>query len=111
MGLEGLVVANGIDEHEAGLVGIADVLRHGELEGEGAVLHAVATSIDGVGTFLEGEGHIERGVVATTGDGLFLVANGQGGQSFELGTISSSLSCPYQAKVMKTLETISNRMV
>ena len=33
------------------------------------------------------------------------------GQSFELGTISSSFSCPYQAKVMKTLETMSKRMV
>ena len=33
------------------------------------------------------------------------------GQSLELGTISSNLSCPYQAKVIKTLETMSKRMV
>jgi len=33
------------------------------------------------------------------------------GQSFEEGTISINLSCPYQAKVMKTLETMSNKMV
>ncbi len=33
------------------------------------------------------------------------------GQSFDEGTISSSFSCPYQAKVMKTLETMSKRMV
>ena len=33
------------------------------------------------------------------------------GQSFEEGTISKSLSWPYQANVMNTLETMSNRMV
>lgn len=33
------------------------------------------------------------------------------GQSFDEGTISINLSCPYQAKVMKTLETMSNNMV
>ena len=33
------------------------------------------------------------------------------GQSFDEGTISSSLSWPYHAKVIKMLETINKRMV
>ena len=33
------------------------------------------------------------------------------GQSFDEGTIWISFNCPYHAKVMKTLETMSKRMV
>ena len=33
------------------------------------------------------------------------------GQSLDDGTTSGNLSCPYQAKVMKTLEAIRSRMV
>lgn len=33
------------------------------------------------------------------------------GQSLDVGTISINLSWPYHAKVMKTLDTISKRMV
>ena len=33
------------------------------------------------------------------------------GQSFAEGTTDGNLSCPYQAKVMKTLDAMSKRMV
>ena len=85
MGLEGLVCADGIDQEEAWLVGITDVLGNRELERKLSVMHAVATTIDGVGTVFIGKGLVERRVITTTGDGLFLVAHCQGGQAIEPG--------------------------
>ena len=59
VGFEGLVCADGIDKEEAWLVGIADVLGNRELERELTVMHAVTSTIDGIGTVFVGKGLVE----------------------------------------------------